>query len=236
MDYPKKWKCPNCSAMVENNKVCPECGFKFGTHYPKLWSCPNCSNINSDSEFCKACDYPNVLSYPKLWHCHECKNLVKDSAKCEECGFEIIEKKEEKPAEAVIEKKVSKKEFLDKKNIYLFSVGVIILCLVLVFYSLDFSATNTQGFDAYSGQEFTKDFTLASNLDRVVFDMTSPKGEAVSVQGVKKSGSIWQMKDVTLNESGEWIIKITGTAGLSSLQIYGSIIVKEQCINESCAI
>jgi hypothetical protein len=184
MDYPKKWKCPNCYELVENNKICPKCKFKLGSHYPKLWSCPACSNLNSDSEFCKVCEYPNNLSFPKLWHCHECSNLVKDSAKCGICGFEMNEKNPQ-PLQ-VIEKKVAKKDFMDKKNIYLMSIGVIILSLILVFYSLDYSPALEPSAELFAGVSFSKDFSLASSLDNVVFELQSPSGTTVIIGAQKK--------------------------------------------------
>ncbi|MFA5303257.1 MAG: hypothetical protein WC393_01840 [Candidatus Nanoarchaeia archaeon] len=234
MDYPKKWKCPNCSELVDNNKVCPNCKFRFGNHYPKLWSCPNCSNINSDSEFCKSCDYPNNLSFPKLWHCHECSNLIKDSTKCDVCGFEFNEKKPE--PEPVIEKKIVKKEFMDKKTIYLMSIGIIILSLVLVFYSFDFSPKEVLSNNLTAGTMFSKDFILASNLDSVTFELESPTGETVVVEGQKKSSNIWRINNISLNESGTWNVKITGVVGLSSFESSDSLNIMNSCNNDSDCI
>jgi hypothetical protein len=234
MVYPKKWKCPNCSQLVDSNKLCPNCKFRFGNHYPKLWSCPSCNNINSDSEFCKICDYPNNLSFPKLWHCHECSNLIKDAQKCDVCGFEFKEKKPEKVP--IIEKKIVKKDFLDKKNIYLMSIGVIVLSLILVFYSMDFSTNEEFVVDLLAGNSFSKDFLLASNLDSVTFELQSPTGEILSVSGEKKSNNIWRINNISLNESGTWNVKIVGIVGLSSFESTDSLEIKDSCINSSNCI
>jgi hypothetical protein len=232
MDYPKKWKCPNCSELTENNKVCTKCKFKFGNHYPKLWNCPVCSNLNSDSEFCKICEYPNNLSFPKLWHCYECGNLVKDSAKCDVCGFELWEKNIQ-PAQ-IIEKKTSKKDFMDKKNIYLMSMGIIILSIILVFYSISYSpGSETISEEVFAGQIFSRDFILATNLDSVNFELKSPAGQILIVEGEKKSSNIWSIVNASLNESGIWDILITGTFGLSSFQLLDSLEIKALCINNS---
>ncbi|MDD4353534.1 MAG: hypothetical protein PHN56_03690 [Candidatus Nanoarchaeia archaeon] len=231
MDYPKKWKCPNCSEIVENNKLCTKCKFRFGNHYPKLWNCPNCNNINSDTEFCKTCEYPNILSIPKLWHCYECSNLIKESFKCNVCGFELKEKKPEQ--EHFIEKKITKKEFIDKKNIYIASLAIILLSVILVFYSIDFSPAEEISTEILAGTSFSKDFILASNLDSVTFELQSPSGETVIVDGIKKSSNIWSISNIALNESGTWDVKITGILGISSFQSADSLEIKNSCINNS---
>jgi len=231
MDYPIKWKCPNCSEMVDNNKSCPKCKFMLGSHYPSLWNCPNCNNITSKSEFCKICSYPNNLSYPKLWHCHECSNLVKDSETCEVCGFKITEKKPE-PA-PVIEKKIRKNDFMDKKNIYLMSIGVIVLSLILVFYSIDFSQKEEASAEIAAGQIFSRDFALATNLESVTFELESPTGQVLIVEGSKKSSNIWSITNISLNESGTWTIKILGLIGLSTFESSGTLNVKNSCTNNS---
>lgn len=233
MDYPKKWKCPNCSELIENNKTCTNCKFRFGNHYPKLWSCPSCSNINSESEFCKICDYPNNLSFPKNWHCHECSNLIKDSNKCDVCGFEFKEKQSMPETENVIEKKIMKKDFMDKKNIYLMSIGIIVLSLILVFYSLDFSPKETLSADLVAGTSFSKDFVLASNLDSVTFELKSPTGEVLLIEGKKKSDNVWRISNISLNESGVWNVKILGVTGISSFESFDSLDIKNSCTNNS---
>ncbi len=229
MDYPNKWKCPNCSELVERNKICPVCNFKFGTHYPKLWGCPNCSSVNSGNEFCKDCDYPNNLSAPKLWHCHNCQNLVKDSSICDICGFELKELKDV-PA---IEKKVPKKELLSKKNIYAITIGVIALSIILIFFSIDFSPNPELFSQAFAGQAFSKDYLLATNLNKVIFELTSPSGKFFQYFGVKKSENIWSLNNIYLNESGNWSIKIIGFSGLSTIESLQELSVKSSCTNES---
>ncbi|MDD2678908.1 MAG: hypothetical protein PHG04_02265 [Candidatus Nanoarchaeia archaeon] len=242
MNYPKKWKCPNCGEIVEKNKLCPNCKFRFSNSYPQLWNCPNCNNLISDSEFCKTCKYPNILSFPQLWHCHECSSLVKDSAKCDVCGFEKKELNGKNDSEPIIEKKLKKNDFLNKKSGYLIAGGIIVLCFILIIFSLGSNNYLPEEQEFFAGVQFSKDFALASNIESAAFEFKSVSGKTIILSGEKKDKNIWSINDLTLNESGIWEIKITCVIGHSYfeltdyLNMKSSCNVDDDCINGVCCL
>lgn len=114
------------------------------------------------------------------------------------------------------------------------SMGIIILSLILVFYSIDyFPISGIANEEILAGQAFSRDFILATNLDSVAFELKSPLGEKIIVEGSKKSSGVWSMINVSLNESGIWDILIIGTVGLSSFQLSDYLEIKASCVNSS---
>ncbi len=225
MSYPESWRCPNCRKLVKNNKICPNCHFKYSKHYPDLWHCPNCNTLVYDSRRCPKCSYPDNLHYPDLWHCPECQHLNHSTEKCIECGYIPNFDEVSKKITPVERKRIL--SFRKKEISYV--VGAITLIGILLLIAFKPSPNEFTVSNPIAGSE--TNITLRTDLaaQSVTFELISPSGETYTLNAsYSKNG--WLLNNLVLNESGTW-------TAVARIRNYGAItdITKVFSVQSSCS-
>lgn len=160
--------------------------------YPDEWNCPICKTHVRNEERCPNCTYPG------LWHCPNCGKRMDSTMVCKECGYNPMN-----PSKS--------KKVIKRNQVLTIVVVVYALILAYVVFRIMTQDKITNMGDLLINSDISFVFYSFQKLDSVSFTLTSPSMQDYFYESVSNNANNWAVMNLTLNESGNWIVSVEKT-------------------------